>query len=98
VRHGEETTEKIKTKLTSTCLVFRIVREILAVEMRGQNDAPRRVWVFRRDDVCEGLWTVWRHGYETVLFYMPVEIAERGGEVVADKCVIFGFGWTSVGF
>ena len=75
-----------------TCLVVGIVREILAVEMRGQDDTPGRVWVFRRDEICKGLWADWRRGFEGVLFYMPVELAERGGEVVANERVVFGAG------
>ena len=75
-----------------TCLVVGIGREILAVEVRGQDDTPGRVWVFRRDEVRKGLWADWRRGYEGVFFYMPVEVAERGGEVIANKCVVFSAG------
>ena len=75
-----------------TCLVFGIVREIFAVEMRGEDDAPGRIWIFRRDDVREVLWAKWRRCYESVFFYMPVELAEGGGEVIADERMVFSAG------
>ena len=81
-----------------TCLIFGIGREILAVIMCGQDDAPRRIWVFRRDDVREVFWAVGRRAYESVLFYVPVELAKRGGDVVADEGVVFGVGCRSAGF
>ncbi len=81
-----------------TCLVFGIGREILAVIMCGQDDAPWRIWVFRRDDVREVFWAVGRRAYESVLFYVPVELAKRGGDVVADEGVVFGVGCRSAGF
>lgn len=81
-----------------TCLVVGIGREILAVVMCGQDDAPWRVWVLRRDDVREVFRADWRRGYETVLFYVPIKLAEGGGDVIADKGMVFGVGCTSVGF
>ena len=82
-----------------TCLVFGIGREIFAVVMCGQDDTPRRIWVFRRDDVREVFWAVGRRAYEGVLFYVPVELAKRGGDVVADEGVVFGVGCNrSAGF
>lgn len=66
--------------------------------MCGQDDAPWRVWVFRRDDIREIFGTEWRRGYETVLFYVPIELAEGGGDIVADESMVFGAGCTSAGF
>ena len=79
----------------TTCLILGIRREILAVVMCGQDDTPWCVWVFRRDDVCEVFGTEWCRGYETVLFYVPIELAEGGGDVVADDGMVFGLGCTS---
>jgi len=66
--------------------------------MCGQDDAPWRVWVFRRDDVCEVFRAERRRGYETVLFYVPIQLAEGGGDIVADEGVVFGVGCMSEGF
>jgi hypothetical protein len=82
----------------TTCLIVGIGREILAVVVCGQDDAPWRVWVFRRDDVREVFGTEWRRGYETVLFYVPIELAEGGCDIVADESMVFGLGCTSARF
>jgi hypothetical protein len=57
---GREAERERRGKEGLTCLVLGIRGEILAVEVRGQDDAPWRVRVFRRDDVREGLWAIWR--------------------------------------
>jgi hypothetical protein len=80
-------------KKQSAHLVLGIGRKILAIEVRGQHDASRCIWVFGRDDVREVPWAIWCPLYEAVLLYVPFEIAESGSDVVADKSVVFGVGY-----
>ena len=79
-----------------TCLVLGIRREKLAVEMCGQDNAPRCVWVFRRDYVGEVFWAIWCRVHESILFYVPVELAERRDDVISDEGVVFGVGCTTI--
>lgn len=60
-----------------TCLVLWVGREELAVEMCGQDNAPRCVWVLRRDHVREVFRAIWCRFHESVLLYVPIELAER---------------------
>ena len=79
-------------------LVLGIGREILAVIVRRQHDASRRIWVLRCDDVRKVYRTVrcWR--YETVLLYVPFEIAKSGNDVVADKSAVLRAGYLWIRF
>jgi hypothetical protein len=79
-----------------TDLVFRVGGEILAIKMCGQYDTSGRVWVFCTDHICEVLRTIWRSGYKTILFYVPIELAERGDEVIANEGMILSVGCISV--
>jgi hypothetical protein len=63
--------------------------------MCGQDYAPWSVWVFRRDHICEVFGTVWRNSDESIFFYVPVEPAKGGDEVIADERVVFGIGYIS---
>src|SRR6266404_8743550 len=76
-----------------THLVRGVGRKILAVVVRCQYDASRRIWVFGRDDVRKVLWTIRCRVYEGVLLYVPFELAECGNDVIADKSVVFGVGY-----
>jgi hypothetical protein len=62
--------------------------------MCGQNNAPWCIWVLRRDHVGEVFWAIWCHVHEAILFYVPIELAERRDEVISDKGVVFGVGCT----
>ena len=77
-----------------TCLILGIGREKLAIKMCGQNNAPWGVWVFRRDHVGEVFGAIWCHVHESILFYVPIELAERRDEVISDKGVVFGVSCT----
>jgi hypothetical protein len=77
-----------------TCLVRGIGRKKLAVEMRSQNNTPRCVWVFRRDHVGKVFEAIWRRVYESILFHVPIEVAERRDQVIPDEGVVFGVGCT----
>jgi hypothetical protein len=54
------------------------------------------VWpgVFRRDHVREDFETIWCLVYEHIFFYIPIELAERGNEIIADEpeSVVFDVG------
>jgi len=78
-----------------TCLILGIGGKILAVKMCGQDDTPWSVWVFCCDHICEVFGTVWRRGDEFIFFYVPVELAKGGNEVISDEGVVFGVGYIS---
>ena len=75
-----------------TCLVLRVRREEFAVEVCGQDNASRSVWVLRRDHVGEVFRAIWCRIHESVLFYMPIELAERRNDVVSNKSMVFSVG------
>jgi hypothetical protein len=60
--------------------------------MCGQDNAPWCVWVFRRDHVGEVFQAKWCHVLESVLFYVPIELAERRNDVISNKGVVFSVG------
>lgn len=64
--------------------------------MCGQDNAPWCVWVFRRDNVGEVFRAIWCHVHESILFYVPVELAERRDDVISDEGVVFGVGCTPI--
>ena len=68
-----------------TCLVLGVRREELAVEMCGQDNTPWCVWVLRRNHVGEVFWAIWCHVLESVLFYVPIELAERRNDVISSE-------------
>jgi hypothetical protein len=63
--------------------------------MSGQDNAPWCVWVLRRNHVGEVFWAIWCRGHEIVLFYVPVEVAERRNDVISNKRVVFSVGWNA---
>jgi hypothetical protein len=75
-----------------TCLVIGVGREELAVEMCGQDNAPWCVWVLRRDHVGEVFQAIWCRVHESVLFYVPIELAERRNDVISNEGVVFSVG------
>ncbi len=60
--------------------------------MCGQDNAPWCVWILRRDHVGKVFGPIWCRVHESVLFYVPIELAERRNNVISDKGVVFGVG------
>jgi hypothetical protein len=75
-----------------TCLVLGVGRKELAVEMRGQDNAPCCVWVLRCDHVGEVFQAIWCRVLESVLLYVPIELAEGRNDVISNKGVVFSVG------
>jgi hypothetical protein len=64
--------------------------------MCGQDNAPWCVWVLGRDYVGEVFQAIWCRVLESVLFYVPIELAEGRNDVISNKGVVFSVGWTPI--
>jgi len=89
---GEGWRDERTTGSRWTCLVLGVGRKELAVEMCGQDDAPWCVWVFRCDHVGKVFQAIWCRVFESVLFYVPIELSERRNDVISNEGVVFSVG------
>ena len=69
-------------------LVLGIRLEEFAVKVCSDDDPPGRFRILRRNDIREGLDSIWSLVRKRVLFYMPVELLHHVNNIVPDLGVV----------
>jgi len=69
-------------------LILGVRGEEFAIKVRGDDDPPRRLWVLGRNDIREGLESVWSLVRERVLFYMPIELLQCVNDISPDLSIV----------
>ena len=69
-------------------LITGVRRVKLAVEVSGDDYAPRCHWVLRGNDIREALEPVWSLVRERVLLNVPLKLLQRVNDIIPDLSVV----------